>query len=110
MLELPNGVLRHHLSALARARLVTIRRIGRRTFLFPIGVEGTGRTSCLSRFQREFLDVVRSEPGMTQRGVARRTGLSERAVSYHVAVLAREGVLEARRDGNTKRCYAVPAP
>lgn len=105
-LGLPNGVWLHHLRVLVQRGLVRERREEGMCRLYPGGPRIAPRPY-LRPFHRAVLDRLRSTPGLTQREIARTFGASERAVSYQVAQLQRQGLLRVERAGQSKRCFAA---
>lgn len=51
------------------------------------------------------MDCVRNDPGVTVQDVVTRTGLSRRAVDYHIGVLVREGLLLHRKIARKKALF-----
>ncbi len=55
--------------------------------------------------RQRILECVRHDPGITVHDVVDRTGLSRRAVDYHVGILTREGLLSRRAIARRKALF-----
>jgi winged helix-turn-helix DNA-binding protein len=109
-LGLSNGPMLHHLRILDQGDLVRVVRDDGMARLYPAGPRVQPSTYLLP-IRRRLLDELRVRPGITQREIARLTGLSERVVSYHVGWLNSNGLLDVQRTGASKRCFAsAPLP
>ncbi|HET6405688.1 MAG TPA: helix-turn-helix domain-containing protein [Candidatus Thermoplasmatota archaeon] len=58
------------------------------------------RAHVMTPTRRELLQHVRSAPGSSTRALARRAGLDESTTAYHLARLARVGLVVEERAGN----------
>lgn len=102
-------VVRHHLAMLARHGLVVERDAGRRTRYYLPGSRPDTYADALSvatrqRLARALLDA-RGVP-LTQKDLAREVGIAERLVSYHLAHLARLGLVRVE-EGRPRRYAAT---
>jgi len=105
-LGLANGPMLHHVRVLDRANVVRVVRSGSMARLYPAGPRVQAQPY-LVPVRRRVLQELRTTPGITQREIATRVGLSERAVSYHVGWLTTNGLLSVQREGGAKRCFAA---
>ena len=56
--------------------------------------------------RRQILDIIREEPGITQKELGLRLpNKKQRTISYHVKNMAREGVLDLKKDGRETKCF-----
>ncbi|NJE05371.1 ArsR family transcriptional regulator [Thermococcus sp. M36] len=97
------GDLQYHLHRLEKEGAVFSRKVGRRRYLFPRGLEGDAQRLliAISTETRRKILMLLMERDMTQSGIAKALGLSQPTVSYHMGELARLGIVSARRDGKS---------
>jgi DNA-binding transcriptional ArsR family regulator len=107
-LGLNNGSIVYHLTVLERQELIKSEKVGLYKRFYPVGqtLSETGIME-LNDTQQAMLDLVRGEPGLTQREVADRLGLSCRVVNYHVGLLQRARLVALEKDGKVTRCFAT---
>lgn len=89
----------HHLLRLERARLIRTQRVGRRLVIFPADFDARAaavRAVLRGAASRAIADDIAAHPGTDVTDVATRTGLSRRAVYYHVQQLTTLGVVTSR--------------
>ena len=55
--------------------------------------------------QEHILDVIRRNPGITQKDLAQLVGLSLTGLNYHINIMANAKVINVIRDGKWTRCY-----
>lgn len=109
------GTVVYHLDRLEETGLVTSRTgSGRKCYFVNgsgIAVEAQKATAALKHpSAKAIADVVRENPGVTQKILAERTGMSPALVSWHVRRLAAAGILAQERTsaGVALRLAAVP--
>lgn len=99
-------VVRHHLRMLLAHQLVAARAAGGRRLFFAAG---EARAAALhltlkTEARRAVAVAIASSPrGLSQREISLLAGLQQRLVSYHLGLLQREGLVEAR--GSMPRRY-----
>jgi uncharacterized repeat protein (TIGR01451 family) len=103
-LDLGNGTLAHHLSVLERENIVKSVKDGKFRRLFPAGAK-VRDGAYITKVERLILDVVRETPGITQKDIVKRLGLSQPAVSYHISKLKKSNKMDAERHGMSVRHY-----
>lgn len=107
--EIPNGALVHHLRVLIERGLLSSARDGARIRYYPrqpgvaYVVPRTGRQVAL-------LDAVTAFPGVTQRDLAARLGVSRLAVHRSTKTLAASGDLRIERDGRRRQYFPGQRP
>ncbi len=115
-LNLGNGVLAYHLDVLEREGFVRTRRQGMYKYFYPTGTSigqnlggtfydyfgeaNSKKAEQLSKFQRNILNIIRNEEGISQKLLAERLGKSKQLVSYHVRKMTRAGFI--RKEGERK--------
>jgi len=105
-LDVTNGTLSHHLRALEFQGYIKSQRDGTYKRFYPTDMK-IPRTKGikLSDLQLGIIDAVRQCPGLSQKEIARREGLSQQTVSYNLSVLKRMGLLDSSREGVRKRYF-----
>ena len=61
----------------------------------------------LTTLQYGILDLIRKFPGLRQKDLTQRCGLSTDNLRYHAKVLASNGYITVEADGRFRRYYAV---
>ncbi|MFO7618845.1 MAG: winged helix-turn-helix transcriptional regulator, partial [Thermoplasmata archaeon] len=105
-LDVTNGTLSHHLRALEFQGYIKSQRDGTYKRFYPTDMK-VPRTKGikLSDLQLGILDAIRQCPGISQKEIATREGISQQSVSYNLSLLERMGVLDSSRDGVRKKYY-----
>ena len=104
-------VVLHHLRMLESHRLVFTRLDGRKRRFFAAEAQGATDAAALSLLledtnRRKVAEALRASPTpLTQKDLARQTGLSQRVVSYHLARLAEARLLVI--EGGMPRRYTL---
>lgn len=103
-LDLGNGTLMHHLRVMDMARIIRVRRCGRRALYYPIeiapAVADGGRG-------RELMEAIARAPGISDREIAVSASRSLRWVRANLAALEEESLVGIRRTGGLWRCYLL---
>jgi DNA-binding transcriptional ArsR family regulator len=111
--QLDAGSVAHHVRKLEQCGLVTTRRIGRFTCVFPgssvqkavlqdaLGLRSPGGHAVLS--------LLEGAPGLSNKELAARTGMSPSSIDFHLKRLRANGVVRSRRDGRFVR-YVLTQP
>jgi len=107
-LGLNNSSIVYHLTVLERQELIKSEKVGLYKRFYPVNVSlsETGLME-LSEAQEKLLELVRQNPGLTQRDISERMGLSSRLVNYHVGLLQRSRLVTLEKVGKVTRCYAT---
>ena len=105
-LEVTNGTLSHHLRALELQGYIKSQRDGTYKRFYPTDMK-IPRTKGikLSDLQIGIIDAIRQSPGLSQKEIARREGISQQTVSYNLSLLKRLGILDSSREGVRKKYY-----
>jgi predicted transcriptional regulator len=105
-LEVTNGTLSHHLRALEFQGYIKSHRDGTYKRFYPTDMK-IPRTKGikLSDLQLCIVDAIRQSPGISQKEIAAREGISQQSVSYNLSVLERMGILDSYREGIRKNYY-----
>jgi DNA-binding MarR family transcriptional regulator len=107
-LKVNNGTLSHHLRTLEMQGYLKSQRDGTYKRFYPTGTKLPRRKGIqLSDLQMEIVDAIRQIPGLTQKDIAMREGITQQSVSYNLKLLERIGVLKSERDGVRKRYFIL---
>ena len=107
-LGLTNGSLAHHLRTLEREQFIRSKRFGLYRRFYPFNF----RLPADDAFQPNdvqvmILRVIRGSPGITQKDIADRLGLTPPTVNYHVSVLSDRNLIRVERRGRSTHCTVV---
>jgi len=99
-LDLPHGTLLYHLGRLEREELVRSRADGLHRRYYPVNtmVPSPG-PSILTDSQETVYDLICDEPGISQIELAKKLGVSNVAVNYHLEALLEKEVISRKRIG-----------
>lgn len=108
-LECGWGTLVYHLTVLERMKLLSSAREGRHKRFFVqgrINYSDKGALAILANpAARIILDAVRQHPGIIQKDLGDRVGLSAGTVAWHVERLAANGLVVKQEDGRSVRYH-----
>jgi predicted transcriptional regulator len=105
-----NGTLTYHLTTLEREGFIRAEWDGLYKRFYPSQMARSESDVLeLSRVQAELLGHIKTAPGITQKELSMRTGLSKRVISYHVSRMTEARLIRIARDGKRTRCYALEA-
>ena len=110
-LQLGWGTVVYHLAKLEDSRLVTPRSAHNRKCYFAIGADlnAEARTAVAAMSTdktRSIVETVRAQPGISQKELSERLGMSQALASWHVKRLVASGVLLTAREGRSN-CLRV---
>lgn len=103
-LDLGWGTVVYHLARLETSKLVTVKPGPHRKCYFAVGaaLDAQGRAAVAAMATdkaRVIVQAVRDAPGVTQKDLAERLGMSQALMSWHVKRLAANGILLTSRAG-----------
>lgn len=105
-LGVTNGTLSHHLRTLELQGYIKSHRDGTYKRFYPTGMTIPRKKGIqLSDLQIGIVDAIRQSPGISQKDIAQREGISQQSVSYNLAILERMGILDSIRDGVRKKYF-----
>ena len=103
-----NGTLTYHLTTLEREGFVRSEWDGLYKRFYPSQMARSPTDILeLSRVQMELMGHIRTDPGITQKELSMRTGLSKRVISYHVSRMTQARLIRVVRDGKRTKCFAL---
>ena len=103
-LKLANGTLTYHLHVLERSGMVRSLRSGRNRMYYPEEIRPEGR-ALLSAVQKAILELVKSEPGISQTEISAKLDRPTQTVNYNVHRLVKSGKLRLEGWRFRKRCF-----
>lgn len=110
-LGLTRSNARHHLQVLEKSGMVKRVSLGRESHYFPADAE-PAEVEILSRAQHgrawKIMGVVLAEPGITQRDLGRRVGMSRKVLRPKLDTLVDAGMIEERLEGRLHRYLPGP--
>jgi hypothetical protein len=103
-----NGTLTYHLTTLEREGFVRSEWDGLYKRFYPSQMARSPTDVLeLSRVQTELMGHIRTDPGITQKELSMRTGLSKRVISYHISRMTQARLIRVVRDGKRTKCFAL---
>lgn len=106
--DLHNGTLAHHINILENHNMITSHRSGRQRLFFPFGNINTLETRAAlitNKTQKEIVDIVKQNPGITQSMISQHLSVSRQKINYHVNSLASKAYLKIEKQGRITRLY-----
>ena len=106
------GTVVYHLARLEEASLVTPREAHNRKCYFAVGgeLDNAGRTAVAAMSTdkaRSIVEILRGTPGLSQKELAERLGISQALASWHVKRLIASGVIIATRSGRSNLLHVA---
>ena len=104
-LNLKNGALAHHLRVLETHEYIVSKRDGMFKRFYPRGMkipEGQHKS-----IQQNILEMIMSNPKISQKAISERLGVDRSTVNYHVKILMAMGVIRSEKEGRVKYYYYV---
>jgi eukaryotic-like serine/threonine-protein kinase len=106
-LELSNGIVAHHLHTLEREGLVQSMRDGMYRRFFPANAKLPPEDEGHFNIQKRIVAVIRDNPGISQKEIAQKVGVSSPTVNYHVSVLSTARMIRVEKFGRRTRCFVI---
>ena len=104
-LGLNNGALAYHLRVLEREGYITSLRDGVYKRFYPKETPLPKRRGQFSAMQDMIIENIRSEPGISQDGLAQKMKVSNQVIYYHVRTLMAAGAVRVEKTGKETHCY-----
>ncbi len=108
-LSLKNGTLVYHLKTLEREEFIKSVVDGRFKRFYPREMKVPEPSDELvlrmNHIQHEILKIIRENPGITQKEIAGRIGLSTPTVHYHINIMMSARVINVKRVGRETQCF-----
>jgi predicted transcriptional regulator len=108
-LELKNGILAHHLRILEKEGYVYSKRDGFHTCFYPKGMKVPESVAPkLNKIQKNIVEIIRNQPGITQHEIVPLLNASQPDVSYNITKLSRDGIINVEQKGRENKYYLNP--
>ena len=108
-LSLKNGTLVYHLKTLEREEFIKSIIDGRFKRFYPREMKVPEPSDELvlrmNHIQHEILKIIRENPGISQKEIAGRIGLSTPTVHYHINIMMSARVITVKRAGRETQCF-----
>jgi uncharacterized membrane protein/DNA-binding MarR family transcriptional regulator len=108
-LALKNGTLVYHLKTLEREEFIKSVVDGRFKRFYPREMKVPEPSDELvlrmNHIQHEILKIIRENPGISQKEIAGRIGLSTPTVHYHINIMMSARVINVKRVGRETQCF-----
>lgn len=100
------GTLRYHLATLCETgQIVTERDHGQLRYHANGRAAREGEGYPINGTRREILDLITQNPGIARKDVASALGIAGASVTWHMALLIREGAVRSEKDGRIVRYF-----
>ncbi|HEV8595313.1 MAG TPA: winged helix-turn-helix transcriptional regulator, partial [Thermoplasmata archaeon] len=104
-LGLTNGSLAHHLRTLEREQFIKSKRFGLYRRFYPMNFRVPADDAFQPNdIQGTIIQVIRDTPGITQKEIADRLGITPPTVNYHIGVLSDRNLVRVERRGRSTHC------
>ena len=105
-LDMPSGVLTHHINMLEREEYIKSVQDGIYRRFYTYAAQKDPR-HLLTQHQQNILKAIQAQPGISQTDVANQLGLTRMLVNYHLKILSAEHLVRIENKGRTSACYAM---
>jgi len=104
-----NGTLSYHLGVLEKTELIQSRREGLKYRVFyPTGMSfPKSERFRLTALQIQIIDLLKKQPGITQKELACLLGQKPQTINYNMKVLDQANLVSVVRKGRGTTCFAV---
>jgi len=103
-LELPMGVLTHHISMMEREEVIKSRLDGQYRRYYPWNHK-IEKKEWLSDMQNHIVKTVQENPGISPNKVAKALKISRNNAYYHTGELEAKGIIWIDRSGKSHKCF-----
>jgi len=101
----PNGTVAYHLMALERDGLVKSYRHGSHRVFFPSKMKVPKEFFDFTDPERVIYKTIETRPGLSQKEIAKETGMSSAKINRNVRSLEGRGLITVQRDGKRAECF-----
>ncbi len=109
-LGLTNGSLAHHLKTLEREQFLKSKRFGLYRRFYPMNMRiPEDGFFAPNEIQKTIVDIIRTNPGITQKEIALHLGLTPPTVNYHIGILSEHRAIRVERAGRKTHCFVADA-
>jgi uncharacterized membrane protein len=108
-LSLKNGTLIYHLKTLERGEFIKSIIDGRFKRFYPKEMKLPEPSDeivlRMNHIQHEILRIIKESPGISQKEIAARIGLSTPTVHYHINIMMSARIINVKRAGRETQCF-----
>jgi len=105
-LDINNGSLVYHLNTLEKTGYIISKLDRSYKRFYPAKVKLPKRNiNELTRIQKDIVEVVNKNPGISQRDIASNLNISKQLVNYHIKILCDAGCIEIKQDEKQTYCF-----
>jgi parallel beta-helix repeat protein len=106
-LKLQNGALTYHLHVLEREGYIKSKNNGIYKHFFTGDMILPKNIIRMKGVQKIIFKEILENPGVTQKKIAQLIGGSTSTVNYNINIMAKQGIIELKREGNETKCYII---
>jgi parallel beta-helix repeat protein len=106
-LKLQNGVLTYHLHVLEREGYIKSKNNGIYKHFFTGDMKLPKNIIRMRGVQKIIFREVLENPGVSQKKIAQLIGGSTSTVNYNINIMAKQGIIELKREGNETKCFII---
>ncbi len=106
-LKLTNGIAAHHLHTLEREGLIHSMRDGMYRRFWPADARLPPEDEGHFNIQKRIVAIIRDNPGISQKEIAQKVGVSSPTVNYHIRVLETARMIYVKKFGRRTGCYVI---
>jgi predicted transcriptional regulator len=108
-LKLKNGTLTHHTRVLEKEGLIKVKRDGLLTRFYPAETRISElEKQVLIDSQKEIIDIISHQPGITQHEIMNFIDLGQSTVSHNLTFLKRNNYILEEQNGREKKYFLNP--
>lgn len=105
-LDLPMGVLTHHIGKLEREEVIKSRIDGKFKRYYPWDAKIENK-AWLSELQNNMLQMIKGQPGISTNDLVERVGGSRSNAYYHITELESKGLIRIDKMEKKHKCYLL---
>jgi|GEM_PF-1890586 len=109
-LALNRGTINYHLTKLESKSLITIKKLGSVSLLYPKSFNDNGMENIIkallkNEINKKLLLYIMDNPRITNQELSVKFNLDKSTVHWHLEKFRKKGLIEFERDGKYKRCF-----
>jgi len=107
---LNRGTINYHLTKLESKSLITIKKLGSVSLLYPKSFNDNGMENIIkallkNEINKKLLLYIMDNPRITNQELSVKFNLDKSTVHWHLEKFRKKGLIEFERDGKYKRCF-----
>ena len=101
-----NGTLTHHLNTLEKFEYLKSDRDGHRVRFYPQKMKiPTKEERILTEISGRIIEIIKNNPGCSQKDITKNLGISPQLVNYHVNKFTEYGEVKIIKENGNSKCY-----